>query len=325
MKKILLALAAFYAVCACEHKIVTTTDFNVVLDSENTYVAGQPVVFRFDGDVDNIQFYSGEPGHEYQHKDRFSVDMTAVKGVELSLDIQARYGSADALDIYVTNQFEGLSGNDGEADRAMVRSILQNEMDGWTKLEFEEGKSGVWTYNQYDCLASLKENFAMAFHWNPKEYIKDGVYQVQRTYWINGKLQLEIDNVRQTSIDLSELLFSTLVMNEQIEDPYHKNAGNGSIILNNQETADLIFQGVAAADSLDYAIDAWAFSTPLALNQISNDKGEVIKNQQNYLTSYSHTWVEPGTYTVTFVGTNSNYLDASSEVIELQITILEKL
>lgn len=325
MKRRLTILAILLASVACSHDIVRMTDFNVTLSPENTFLAGEPVLFEFSGEVDNLLFYSGEERHEYRYKDRYSVLMDQVSDVSLSLECQARYGYAGAMDIYVSDSFKGISGTDGKADRELFKSMFEQGMPGWQKLEYSEGGSAEWTSHSYDSLAYAKENFTLAFHWNPEKHKDGDKYLVQRTYWINGSLNLGIAGYGNSSLDLSELEFKTLVMNDEVEDAYHKNDGNGSIVLNDPETAALIFQGVAATDSLDYAIDAWAVSTPRPLNQVANDSGSVIKNQQNYLTSYSYTWEEPGTYTVTFVGTNSNYLDVSSEVVEMKITILEKL
>lgn len=124
-------------------------------------------------------------------------------------------------------------------------------------------------------------------------------------------------------MDISELRFKVLNMNEEVEDPYKINAGNGSVIMNNPNTAALIFQGVGA-NALTYALDVWAISTPTSLNKVANDKGTVIKNIQNYLHTYEYVWNEPGTYDVTFVGTNSNYISSSQEIKEFKITIIEK-
>ena len=113
------------------------------------------------------------------------------------------------------------------------------------------------------------------------------------------------------------------MMNEEIEDPYHKNAGNGSIILDNPKTAALIFQGVGGND-LTYALDGWAISTPAPLNRVANDKAVVIKNLQNYMDSFEYVWNDPGTYHVTFVGTNSDYKSETMEVKEMTVTMSDK-
>ena len=317
MKKTII-LAALAVICACEHDIVRETDFNVTLDSDNTFFAGEPVRFNFEGEVDNVIFYSGEVGSQYIFKDRYSVSAEQVKKVTLDMDFQARYGTAGALEVWVSDSFEGLTGTDAAADSAIVKAMVDGGMKGWKKLDYQEGSSETWTEQQFD-LTDYVENFSIAFHWCPSRYD-----QTQRTYWINGQMDLTIENAVPVVVDISELGFITVMMNEQIEDPYHKNAGDGSIILNKPDTGDLVFQGIGGG-KLDYALDGWAVSTPRRLNTIPNDKANVIKNIQNYMPVYEYTWNTPGTYRVTFIGTNETYSHATSQMHEMNITILENL
>ena len=290
-------------------------------------MAGEPVVFNIKGNVDNLLFYSGEIGSEYQNKDRYSVPVKDVKSATLKIEYQAQYGKEGAMEVWISNKFSGLNGEDGEADRKTISKMVQT-MDGWKKLDYVEGKSGIWTEQSYVLTDSLdsKTDFCIAFHWNPKEYcdtVGGMKYIAQRTYRVNGTIDLSIADVLPMPIDFSGLSFKTVMMNTEA-DAYHKNAGNGSIVLNSN-TVDLLFQGVGQKDSLDYAIDAWAISSPIDLNRVENDKGIVIKNQQNYLSSYSYTWNEPGTYKVVFVGTNENYQDSSMLIREISVTILENI
>lgn len=85
------------------------------------------------------------------------------------------------------------------------------------------------------------------------------------------------------------------------------------IILNNPNTAALIFQGVGG-NALPYALDGWAISTPAPLNRVANDKAVVIKNLQNYM----------HTYEVVFVGSNTDYISSTSEVKTMTINIIDK-
>ena len=317
MKKSIILSAALMTLCACQHDIVRQTDFNVTLDADNTYFVGEPVRFNFTGEVDNIIFYSGETGAQYKYKDRYTVPAEDVQSVNLDMSFQARYGLANAMEIWVSKTFEGLNGSDGAADRATIQAMVDGGMQGWTKLDYQEGASTKWTEQQFD-LSEYVENFTIAFHWCPTD-----ITQTQRTYWINGSLSLELAGTDPTLMDISELGFITVMMNEEIEDPYQNNAGNGSIVLNTPKTAALVFQGVAG-NALPYALDGWAISTPSPLNRVANDKAVVIKNLQNYMDSYEYTWEKPGTYEVVFVGTNSDYLSATEEVKTLTINIVEK-
>lgn len=318
MKKIYIILLAATTLYSCQHDIVRKTDFNITLDHSNTYKAGEPVRFNIEGEVDNIIFYSGETGSQYKYKDRYNISPEDVRSANLSLDLQARYGNAGALEIWISDSFEGLDGENGESDRALLKDLYDKGMPGWTRLDYQEGASTKWTNQNFD-LSSYIGNFCIAFHWNPESFTA-----TQRTYWINGSLSLDLEGAEPSIMDLSELGFKTVMLNEQIEDPYLKNNGNGSIILNNPNTAAIIFQG-AGANALEYALDGWAISTPTSLDKVANDKAIVIKNIQNYMHTYEYVWEEPGNYTVTFVGTNSNYMSSSEEIKEMNITIIENL
>lgn len=316
MKKIFLPVILAFIAISCSQEVVYEIDYTVSLDPENTYKAGEPVKFNFKGDVDNIVFYSGETGHQYQYRNRYEVDAQAVKSAALNLDYQARYGDAGALEVWVSNSFEGLSGTDAAADKALIKSIVDGGMQGWERLQYDEGASTIWTSQEYP-VDNFMSSFSIAFHWCPKDYTK-----TQRTYWINGALNLSLEGLDPQSVDFSSLDFVSVMMNDEIEDPYIKNNGNGSIVLNKPTTADIIFQGIGA-NKLPYAIDGWVISKPTALNKVDNDKGQVIKNLQNYLHSFEYTWNEPGTYTVTFAGSNSNYAGSSHKETEITVTIFE--
>lgn len=318
MKRILAISISLAALCACRHDIVSEVAFNVTLDPANTYVAGEPVRFNFDGEIDNVIFYSGETGSQYKYKDRYTVPAEDVKAASLAVDFQARYGPAGAMEVWVSKDFAGLNGEDGAADRAAIKSMVEGGMQGWVKLDYQEGASTKWTSQTFD-LSEYVDNFCIAFHWCP-----DDPTQTQRHYWIDGELSLDLAGTAPTTMDISKLGFVTVMMNDEIEDPYHKNAGNGSIILNNPDTAALIFQGVGG-NELTYAIDGWAISTPSPLNKVANDKPSVIKNIQNYMDSYEYPWNEPGTYEVTFVGSNSNYRGSSYQVRAMSVTIIENM
>ena len=317
MKKITILGAVAALAAACTQNVVYEIDYTVSLDKENTFIAGEPVRFNFDGSVDNIVFYSGEIGHQYKFKDRYEVPMEAVKEADMKIDYQARYGEAGALEVWVSNSFEGLSGSDGAADRAAIKAMVDGGMAGWTKLDYQEGASTKWTSQNYD-LKDYMSGFSIAFHWNPPTNTK-----TQRHYWINGAITLDLEGMNPSVIEFTSLNLVSVMMNEEIEDPYNKNNGNGTIILNKPTTADIVMQGIGA-NALPYAIDGWVFSQPIPLNKVANDQGTVIKNLQNYLHTFEYTWTEPGTYTVTFVGTNSNYAGASEKVIEKKITIMER-
>lgn len=72
MKKYISLLFTGILLAACQHDVIYEVDYNITLDNENTYYAGEPVKFNITGEVENLVFYSGETGSQYVYKDRFS-------------------------------------------------------------------------------------------------------------------------------------------------------------------------------------------------------------------------------------------------------------
>ena len=114
---------------------------------------------------------------------------------------------------------------------------------------------------------------------------------------------------------------------------YLVNNGNGSIRLN--ATQDIVFAGAYYErpdydSSLDYNTRSWLFSIPRAFLTIEADQAEVIRNLQTDVDSFEHVYTEPGSYTVTFVGSNTvgfpdpgkNYQESSTQVKEFILNII---
>ena len=317
MKKLYILTAALTLVWGCSHDLVEDVDFHVSLDPTNTYIPGEKVVFNFTGNADNIVFYSGEKGSEYQYHDRYSIPSENIESAQLSLDVVSQYGKAGALEIWVSDKFGGLWGDDANKDREIIKSLTENELsDNWTKLEYTD-PSGGGTVTVTSDIVGLKDNFCIAFHWNP---IYDGINS-QRTYKVNGEINLGVKDMGQSKMTLSNLDFTAVMMNPE-RNAYITGTKNGTIILNDS-VFSLFFKGVGATE-LSYALDGWAISRPRPLNKIENDKGLVIKNSQNYLNSYEYVWNEPGTYEVTFVVTNSNYVGSYEIVKKMTVNIIDK-
>lgn len=322
MKRTLIILFAAIMAAGCQQNVVFDVDYNVLLDGGNTYYAGEPVRFNFEGNVDNLLFYSGEAGKEYIYKDRYSIPMEEIEDVTLNMKISSQYGKPHGLKIYISKSFTGLNGEDGTADRELIDAMYKGGMEGWEEIPYVEQDDNNLHNNEISfSLNGYRELFSLAFHWNPQF---EGS-TAQRTYRVNGELTLSLKDGSQSIMDMETMDFTTVMMNEEIEDPYMKNSGNGSIRFDTNE--DITFQGVTTtpgANVPDYRIDGWCISTPSPANRLQNDRGQVIKGIQNFMDSYEYTYKEPGTYKATFVGINSNYAGSSKEIHEYTITIIEK-
>ena len=317
MKKLYFLTAVLTLVWGCEHKVIEDIDFYVSFNAENTYFAGEKVVFNFDGNAENIVFYSGEKGSEYQYHDRYSIPSENIESAQLSLDVVSQYGKAGAMEIWITDKFGGLWGDNQVGDREIIASLADDDMTKtWIKLDYTDPGAGGTVNIEHD-IVSLKDNFCIAFHWNP---IYDGKNS-QRTYRVNGEINLGVKGMGQSKMTLSNLDFTSVMMNPE-RDAYITDKKNGSIILDDS-VYSLFFKGCGATE-FNYALDGWAISRPRPLNKIENDKGMVLKNTQNYMDSFEYVWNEAGTYEVVFVASNSNYAGSYEIVKKLTVNIVDK-
>lgn len=137
-------------------------------------------------EVDNILFYSGETGSEYQYRDRYSIDTDLIESATLNLTIQPRYGK-DSLEVWYTDSFTGLDGSDGEADRSLLDSMEDGGMEGWTQITVwdEDNPETSLTERSVSIdVTDALENFAMAFLWDHEGV--DVAITTQRHYYVNG-------------------------------------------------------------------------------------------------------------------------------------------
>lgn len=331
MKKIVFALAALVGLAACEHeKIYEPIEFNVLLDAENTYRVGDPVKFNFEGNADYILFYSGEVGHEYQYRDRTTVDREDIEKCELTIQLNGRSG-APCMVGYVTNSFSGLNTQDEEADYATISSMLTPEKDlqGWERIELNDNATvGVWETTTID-VTHLCDNLSIALHWNPESRDKS-----QRAYWTSVNVAVQLKGREPNVISSKVLNFTPFSMAEDMVGSRYiltsessvpgtmRYTGNVGLNTNEMHLVGSSAYNPDNAATLPYCIDAWVMSEPMALNLISPDEGVSIKTLTATLPSYTHTFNEPGTYTVTFVATAGNYLDSSREVKEMVVNII---
>ena len=315
MKKLYILFAAISLIVGCEHDILDEVEFYVNLDENNVYCSGEAITFNFVGNAENIVFYSGEKGHEYKYHDRYSVPSESIEAATLKLKITGQYGTnRDVLDIWVTDKFVGLLGDDEEEDETRVSELAESDMtQDWIEVEYNDKDGEVVIDSD---IINLKDNFCIAFHWHPIYDEK----QPQRHYKVEGDISLSVKDIGESEIELRELDFTSVMMNEE-RGAYITGTKEGTIILDDS-VFDIYFKG-AGAKLFEYALDGWAISRPRPLNKIANDKGITVKNTQNTVTSYQYTWDEPGTYEVAFLVTNANHTGTSQIVKKMNITIID--
>ena len=323
------ALGLVLAGSSCEHEeIYEPLEFSVRLNPANTYRTGDPVVFNFNGNADYITVWNGDLGHEYRYRERTTVPMDYVESAELQIRLRQRYGgdaNVSNLNLLVSGEYQGLSGEDAQADRQIVEAI-GNDYNGWEVLEYTPNKSNIVQTYTYD-ITKYKENFAFGMHF----FQEAGT--AMRTYFIDPKVIVHLKDYGEQIHNYSSLNFITFSLaSEHTSGPYTHNKGvNGELKMAGEtganSAANIVFQGFSAgAANMPNPVNQWAFMQPMALNMIAPDTGQSIKGVTDDTRSYTYTYERPGTYTVTFLVGNGNYQGESGiQTYEMTVTIIDPI
>lgn len=96
-------LISLIALSACSEN---APDSELNISVEGNLKAGKEVCFKIKGNADNIMFYSGEPGHEYNLRNRLFADndlmVEFVSYTDQSTEVQQNF------QILVSNDFNGI-------------------------------------------------------------------------------------------------------------------------------------------------------------------------------------------------------------------------
>ena len=312
--KILMAFIALGFLIACEQEVVMP-ELKVNAVVEKTTVISEDgleekdaykVTFTFDGEADNVVFYSGEPGSDYRYSDRYSRIVTPHLEFTSAL---AGGGVPNTLRVLVSNDFEPeyeyLSG----APTTVVYPTWAVENETWTditdrftipgnRLLGDPHQSGEAVISEFH--ADLPLFVAFQF----KADLSDG--SAAPGLWSFSKFNIRNVYEDGTSAMYIEDGITTDWKSVDLGDPVQCSKSIGQISLN-----------PAGASQ----INTMLISTPYYPSHVVTDKGLVIKSPDKNLREYTHTYVAPQTESLTaaFVATNSLYGKVVQTVREIEV------
>lgn len=293
MQKLFIIAVIIVFGVACNKKTVEPTGFSVTTDKD-TYAAADAVTFSFTGNPWYLTFYSGEPGHKYENKDRVTADGLP----QLSFTSQMTTGSqSNTLHLLVSSDFSGVYDS---------TNIYQAT---WTDIT---GKAKLATTNTATASGSIDLS-QFINHDHP-------VYVAFRFTGTGGSAQRTwtIKSVALNNVLADNTSTSVLAIAEST-------AGFKSVPLKTSSvgwtisTSQLVIKGGTTTSSTD--AEGWLISKPLNLSRVLPDVGTQLKNMTTTLPLFNYTYGTPGSYKATFVAANISRYDEKGVVQEVDITV----
>lgn len=272
---------------ACKKDEVSTPELEITTDKVS-YKVGDTVRFQFAGNPDNIVFWSGKQGHEYQYRDR-----TFMEGNKLLLKFNTyqQYGTDKNLSVKVSDNFSEVF------DAENIQKATWTDITDKVTLSTGSDQTPSGTVNLSEIFDG-KKPVTVAFRYVTTE-LKTQTRWVIRTFNLDNETPSGTVSAIATMATAGWKAFS------------FSHTPVWSIT-----AAQLLMRG----DNLGLD-DDWVFAKAVNPNAVTPDKGLAIKNVAGLLEGYSESYTTPGTYKVTFEISNTSYKNQESAIKEVTVKI----
>lgn len=296
MRYLLLCCSILLLFSSCrKFNEVANPDFDVTVE-KNTYSAGEPITFNFKGSANIITFYSGEPGSEYEFKDRIKVDGGTP---QMEFTSRQQYGPQDTtLKLMISSDFKNVF--DLESLQAATWTDITNRavLSPGGGTDTASGIIDLSDVTQPDSLVYIAFKYT-----GKKDTVSQPTWTIKNVLIQNKLPDGSVIPIAKSS-DISWGVMNVL------------NTSRGWSF----NTSQIQMSGgpIGTDDNED-----WIISEPLTMNRVQRSLGVSVKSnptalQTNYVFSG---YPEPGTYKAIFEVTNANRWDKKMVVKEILITV----
>ena len=324
---------------SCKGEQLTTPDFDVAVvsvtksmvsigeddeesnEDEAALVDAYEVTFRFSGNPDNIVFYSGEEGSEYMHRNRYYRNAT----VKMQFATAFSGGTIpNTLRIMLSNDFKppyrfvGATPVNSDLTREAVEAATWSDITN--RFNLPGNRLSLGTHDTGEAVISEFYQdipFFIGF-WFDADKSEDVTLSLGQ--WIFSNFRIRNDYYDGTSGFYVNNVLNTYWRRLDLLDATGYTVGSNRITLNGN-----IVTTVEKGEEITYiptlSAGARVVSPPFYPLLGETDKGRPLKSSNEYLSEYTHVYVNPGQTSVrsTFVITNSLYGDDIQAVRELEV------
>ncbi|MBL4745277.1 MAG: DUF5017 domain-containing protein [Flavobacteriaceae bacterium] len=291
----LLLLAVFFQSCEDLEEVKEpgfTITYNQVVK------VGDIVEFSVENAPNFLYLYSGDFGHEYQYKDRTNAEGKVTMTFKSAQKWGTNNNKAGTLTVWASTDYDGLG-----TPQALEQSTWVDVSD---RFDIATAYSFDWTDAGIADITDLATGDPIYFAF--KFYAEDhsGTGHRQPEWRLDGfKVEMEATGAPAplTVATMSTPGWDTVDV-LGVVDTY--NVGKWYVFSNYWR-----FRGSPS----DYANEDWLLTKSINLTKVAPDKGVALKTYSESLSSFSHTYTQPGVYTITVIGNNTT-IDGSEEKIE---------
>lgn len=313
MKKLLTIILGFSSLgivlLSCETRTIETPQFDVQTDAA-TYKVGQEIIFNFTGSAQNIVFWSGEKGKNYDYRNR-----TAEKGVlqTVTFTTQAGAGTQNTnLSVLLSSDFSGTY------DSTNIARATWTDITGRSQLSSTATAAAGAAKLSIDTITNLgnAENTPVYFAFR---YVSQPNTLIPRQWSISTFTVVNTlaDGTVNTVIPNIQTAWFTGINNNDTTYQWRVSPAKTSVKLGN-------FAGTAAPPMGAPANEDWAISAPVKMNNVSlTDYGTSIISLTTLSPpkNYKYKFALAGTYKVVFYAFNEDIDNTIGILKEQTITI----
>ncbi|MFB9058250.1 DUF5017 domain-containing protein [Mariniflexile ostreae] len=284
---------------------VDTPNFDIAFNE--TVKVGEPIEFTVNNAPNFLSFFTGELGREYKNRNRTKAEGSFTLSFETSRHYMDGASLTDnAWSLLYSTDYSG-SGLVEDVQTATWTDI-SDRFTFATDRTYNKTNSGIVDIT--DLSTDKPVYFALRVYAEGKK--EDGNRQGIFDFY-SFDLKVELDEVQ--TLEIANI----------------QNPGWVSVNIEGTNSNDSYDHWVNKSGGFrlhgglaEYTNDDWLISLPLTLSgAVDPDRGLPLKTYSERLEAFEYTYTEPGTYKITFVGSNETIYGQEDNIKEYTITVTE--
>jgi len=312
MKNIIYKISSLFLLAmvfqSCEDVEVVEVPNFTVTPITVTAKAGEPVEFNVDSAPNFLRYYSGEFGHEYKHRERTNaegvVSMSFLNAQKWGLGANA----TGTFSVWYSQDYDG-SGAPESVNAAT-----------WTEISDRFNISELYSFTLQESgivdITDLADGKPIFFGF---KYFSDIVDDRGAEWHFDGlSITMDVEGAPAPLTIATESSPGFMRVDVQgvvaswNQSKWYWDSGKGLWRMRGNQPNN---PGIINED--------WLITNSINLTKVSPDESVNLKAYSTLLNSFTHTYSEAGTYTITVVGNNTTVYGHKEKVQEFEIVVTE--